>query len=206
MKLVATDTPQFIPGTGELVWQPTPSIQRILHLPHVACAHVRFFLSDRNPSAGFTSPGHPSTCLKSRTTEIPLFPKTLSSGIARARARAISRSFGHPPYSVHVNARKRNPDQPGQSGGKAGTGWSNHFAQCAWVLPLASRWTVGYVAHARATEQGIPARFACLGERRKAVGSDTPPLACAASDGCEGMRSRLPIAVRYGALSVVGWV
>ena len=96
--------------------QPPPSIQRILHTPHVPFEHVRFFLSDRSPSAGFTSPGHPSTCLKPRTTEIPLFPKTLSSGIARARARAKSRSFDHPPYSVHVNARKRNPDQPGQSG------------------------------------------------------------------------------------------
>jgi len=118
VKLVATDTPQFIPGTGELVWQPTPSIQRMLHTPHVGCAHVRFFLSDRSPSAGFTSPGPPSTCLKSRNTELPLSPKTVSRGIARARARAKSRSFDHPLYSAHVNARKRNPDQPGQSGAK----------------------------------------------------------------------------------------
>jgi hypothetical protein len=118
VKLAATETPQFIPGIGEIVWQPTPSIQRILHTPHVPFEHVRFFLSDRSPSAGFASPGPPSTCLKPRNTEIPLSPKTLSRGTARARARAKSRSFDHPVYSAHVNASKRNPDQPRQSGGK----------------------------------------------------------------------------------------
>ena len=118
MKLVATDTPQFVPGIGEIVWQPTLSIQRMLHTPHVPFAHVRFFLSDRSPSAEFTSPGPPSTCLKPRNTEIPLSPKTLSRGIARARARAKSRFFDHALNSAHVNARKRNPDQPGQSGAK----------------------------------------------------------------------------------------
>jgi hypothetical protein len=118
VKLVATDTPQFIPGTGEIVWRPTPSIQRMLHTPHVSCAHVRFFLSDRSPSAGLTSPGLPARAIKPRNTEIPLFPKTSSRGIARARARAKSRSFDHPVYSAHVNASKPNPDQPRQSGGK----------------------------------------------------------------------------------------
>jgi hypothetical protein len=139
VKLVATASPQFIAGIGELgharrqflarnahfpflpstnLWQPVPSIQRMLHTPHTSCVHVRFFPSDRSPSAGFASPGPPSTCLKSRTTEIPLFSKTLSRGTARARARAKSRSFDHPLYSAHVNARKRNPDQPGQSGAK----------------------------------------------------------------------------------------
>ena len=44
------------------------------------------------------------------------------------------------------------------------------------------------------------------GERRKADGSDTPPLACARSDRCEGMCSRSPISAHYGALSVAGWV
>jgi hypothetical protein len=144
--------------------------------------------------------------IKPRNTEIPLFPKTLSRGTARARARAKSRFFDHPLYSAHVNAIKPNPDQPRQSGGKAGTSQSKHFAQCAWVLPLASRWTGGHGAHARATQQRVPARFACSGKRRKANGSDTPPLACAASDGYEGMRSRSPTAARYGALSVAGWV
>ena len=246
----------------------------------------------RPSSAGYASPGPPSTCLKSRNTEIPLFPKTLSRGIARARARAKSRSFDHPLYSAHVNARKRNPDHPGQNGtnpvkqppaltsptwvrglsrvlregarprgaenrekqnscfspkpcqvvahararvgkirffdqpynprmltqesitrtnpakggGKARTWLSNHFAQCAWVLSLASRWVLGHRAHARATEQGISAHFASSGERCKADGSDAPPLACAASDGYEGMRSRSPTAAPYGALSVAGWV
>ena len=44
----------------------------------------------------FASPGPPSTCLKPRNTEIPLFPKTLSRGIARARTRAKSRFFDRP--------------------------------------------------------------------------------------------------------------
>jgi hypothetical protein len=62
--------------------------------------------------------GLPARAIKPRNTEIPLSPKTSSRGTARARARAKSRSFDHPVYSAHVNASKRNPDQPRQSGGK----------------------------------------------------------------------------------------
>jgi hypothetical protein len=72
----------------------------------------------RSPGERFASPGPPSTCLKSRNTELPLSPNTLSRGIARARARAKSRFLDQPVQSAHANARKRNPDQPGQSGAK----------------------------------------------------------------------------------------
>jgi len=114
VKLAATEKPQFIPGIGEIVWQPTPSIQRILHTPHVPFEHVRFFLSDRSPSAGFTSPGPLSTCLKPRNTELPLFPKTLSRSTARARARAKSRLFDQP-YNPRMltqgSVTRTNPDK-----------------------------------------------------------------------------------------------
>ena len=117
-KLVATDTQQFIPGIGELVWQPAPSIQRMLHAPQGSCAHVRFFLSDRSPSAGFTSPGPPSTCLKPRNTEIPLSPKTLSRGTARARARAKSRFLDQPYNPRMLTQESVTRTNPGQSGAK----------------------------------------------------------------------------------------
>jgi hypothetical protein len=71
-----------------------------------------------SPREGFASPAPPSTCLKPRNTEILLFPKTLSRGRARARARAKNPTFRPAVQSAHVNARKRNPDQPGQSGAK----------------------------------------------------------------------------------------
>jgi len=139
VKLVATDTPQFIAGIGELghartpfsartalfpfppftnVRQLSPSIQRMLHTPHVSCAHVRFFLSDRSPSAGFTSPGPPSTCLKPRNTEIPLFPKTLSRGIARARARAKSRFLDQPYNPRMLTQESATRTNPGKAGAK----------------------------------------------------------------------------------------
>jgi hypothetical protein len=72
----------------------------------------------RSASETFASLGPPSTCLKPRNTEILLSPKTLSRGIARARARAKSRFLRPAIQSAHVNARKRNPDQLSQSGAK----------------------------------------------------------------------------------------
>jgi hypothetical protein len=211
VKLVATDTPQFIAGIGELghartpfsartahfpfprltnVRQPSPSIQRMLHTP--TCHMSTCGSSSRIGAPRQDSPplGLPARATKPRNTEIPLSPKNLSSGTARARARAKSRFFDHPLYSAHVNAIKPNPDQPRQSGGKAGNWWSKHFARCVPILSLASWWTGGHGAHARASEQGIPAHFACSGERCKANGNDTPPLVCAGSDGFEDMRTR----------------
>ena len=236
MKLVATDTPQFIPGIGEIVWQPAPSIQRMLHTPHVACAHVRFFLSDRGPSAGFTSPGLPSTCLKPRNTEIPLSPKTLSRGRARARARAKSRFLDQPYNPRMLRQESVARTNPGQSGAKpvkrplalTSPTWVQGLSRVLWegARPRGaencekqnscfSPKPCQVVAHARAREGKIglfdqpynPRMLTQESVTRTNPGKAWAPLlACAASDGYEGMRSRSPIAARYGALSAAGWV
>jgi hypothetical protein len=76
---------------------PQVSLTRLSALPRVRGQWADTGRSaHRSPGERFASPGPPSRCLKPRNTEISLFPKTSSRGIARARARAKSRFFDRP--------------------------------------------------------------------------------------------------------------
>jgi hypothetical protein len=72
-----------------------------------------------------TSPGPPSTCLKPRNTEIPLLPKSLSRGTARARARAKSRFFDHPYNPRMLTQESVTRTNPGKAGAKPEPGRAN---------------------------------------------------------------------------------
>jgi hypothetical protein len=163
VKLVAADTSQFIAGIGELgharrqfsarnahfpfppstkVRQPAPSIQRVLHTPRVSCTHMLFFLSDGSPTAGFPSLGPPSTCLKPRNTEIPLSPKTLSRGTARARARAKSRSLDQPYNPRMLTQESVTRTNPGKAEAKLEPGRANTLRNVRGSSP----WPLGGLA------------------------------------------------------------
>jgi len=88
------------------------------------------------------SPGPPSTCLKPRNTEIPLLPKSLSRGTARARARAKSRFFDHPYNPRMLTQLSLTRTNPGKAGAKPESGRAS-------TLPgvyRCSRWPIGGLA------------------------------------------------------------
>ncbi len=83
-----------------------------------------------------------SNSLKPRNTEIPLLPKSLSRGTARARARAKSRFFDHPYNPRMLTQLSLTRTNPGKAGAKPESGRAS-------TLPgvyRCSRWPIGGLA------------------------------------------------------------
>jgi hypothetical protein len=187
------------------VRQPSPSIQRMLHTPDVSCAHVRFFLSDRSPSAGFTPLGPPSTCLKPRNTEIPLFSKTLSRGTARARARAKSRFLDQPYNPRMLTQESVTRTNPGKAEAKPEPGRANgsRNVRGSSPCPLGGLEAMGRMLGRRSKGFLLASPVWVRGAKRmEAIHRLWPVLSV--SRLTNGLRAdKAPL---YGALSVARWV
>jgi hypothetical protein len=162
VKLVATDTPQFIAGIGELGHarrfrpgphiSPFPPSRSYGNPPHRSkeCStpptcHLRTCGSSseiRAHRVGFASLALPARVLKPRYTEIPLFPKTLSSGIARARARAKSPVLDQPYNPRMLTQESVTRTNPGKTGAKPEPGRANGSRNVRGSSP----WPVGGLA------------------------------------------------------------
>jgi hypothetical protein len=79
----------------------------------------------RSPSERFASPGSPARVLKPRNKEIPLFPKNLLRGTARARARAKSRFLDQPYNPRMLTQGSVTRTNPGKAEAKPEPGRAN---------------------------------------------------------------------------------
>ena len=145
------------------VRQTLPSIQRMLGTPHVSCPHVRKGIlcnpsNQRKQPLALTSPtwargrspcaaGNPMPTWgkKPRNAEFLLFPKTLSSGCPRARARGENPIFRPALQSAQAGAI------PHKWRKGRGTNSTKRVAQSASIPTWPPCGTSGHPENARAT-------------------------------------------------------